>query len=75
MSALSGVGNKDHSMRFKMIEIPKEYESAAPDTVPSSGVVAKMQEYRYTAKDNDRSIGITKDGPFCNSVDICDTNK
>ena len=32
-------------MRFMMMVIPKGYESAAPDTVPSAEVVAKMTEY------------------------------
>ena len=32
-------------MRFMMIVIPKGYESAAPDSVPSADAVAKMMEY------------------------------
>ena len=32
-------------MRFMMIVIPKGYESAAPDAMPSPEAVAKMQEY------------------------------
>jgi len=32
-------------MRFMMIVIPKGYESAAPDEVPSAEAVAKMMEY------------------------------
>lgn len=32
-------------MRFMMIVIPKGYESAAPDVVPSADAVAKMMEY------------------------------
>ena len=32
-------------MRFMMIVIPKGYESAAPDAVPSAAAVAKMMEY------------------------------
>jgi len=32
-------------MRFMMIVIPKGYETAAPDTVPSAEAVAKMMEY------------------------------
>jgi hypothetical protein len=32
-------------MRFMMIVIPKGYESAAPDAVPSAELVAKMMEY------------------------------
>jgi hypothetical protein len=32
-------------MRFMMIVIPKGYESAAPNTVPSADAVAKMQVY------------------------------
>ena len=32
-------------MRFMMIVIPKGYESAAPDAVPSADAVAKMMEY------------------------------
>jgi hypothetical protein len=32
-------------MRFMMMVIPKGYESAAPDTVPSAEAVAKMTEY------------------------------
>lgn len=32
-------------MRFMMIVIPKGYETAAPDAVPSAETVAKMMEY------------------------------
>jgi hypothetical protein len=32
-------------MRFMMMVIPKGYEPAAPDTVPSAEAVAKMTEY------------------------------
>ena len=32
-------------MRFMMIVIPKGYESAAPDAVPSAEAVSKMMEY------------------------------
>src|ERR1700760_977029 len=32
-------------MRFMMIVIPKGYESAAPDAVPSAEAVARMAEY------------------------------
>ena len=32
-------------MRFMMIVIPKGYESAAPDAMPSAEDVAKMMEY------------------------------
>jgi hypothetical protein len=32
-------------MRFMMIVIPKGYESAAPDVVPSAEAVGKMMEY------------------------------
>lgn len=32
-------------MRFMMMVIPKGYESAAPDAVPSADAVAKMMEY------------------------------
>ncbi|HTA86191.1 MAG TPA: YciI family protein [Silvibacterium sp.] len=32
-------------MRFMMMVMPKGYESAAPDAVPSAEVVAKMMEY------------------------------
>jgi len=32
-------------MRFMMIVIPKGYEPAAPDAVPSAAAVAKMMEY------------------------------
>ena len=35
-------------MRFMMIVIPKGYESAAPDAVPSVEAVAKMQEYNQS---------------------------
>lgn len=35
-------------MRFMMIVIPKGYESAAPDAVPSPEAVAKMQEYNQS---------------------------
>jgi hypothetical protein len=32
-------------MRFMMIVIPKGYETAAPDAVPTADAVAKMMEY------------------------------
>lgn len=32
-------------MRFMMIVIPRGYETAAPDAVPSAEMVAKMMEY------------------------------
>lgn len=32
-------------MRFMMMVIPKGYESAAPDAMPSAEAVAKMMEY------------------------------
>src|SRR5580704_13317452 len=32
-------------MRFMMMVIPKEYETAAPNAVPSAEAVAKMMEY------------------------------
>jgi hypothetical protein len=32
-------------MRFMMILIPKGYESAAPDAIPSAEAAAKMMEY------------------------------
>src|SRR5271170_1426424 len=35
-------------MRFMMIVIPKGYESAAPDAVPSIEAVARMAEYNKT---------------------------
>jgi len=35
-------------MRFMMIVIPKGYESAAPDAVPTAEAVAKMQEYNQS---------------------------
>jgi len=35
-------------MRFMMIVIPKGYESAAPDAVPSAEAVAKMQKYNQS---------------------------
>jgi hypothetical protein len=35
-------------MRFMMIVIPKGYESAAPNAVPSVEAVAKMQEYNQS---------------------------
>jgi hypothetical protein len=35
-------------MRFMMIVIPKGYESAAPDAVPSAEAVAKMMEYNQS---------------------------
>ena len=35
-------------MRFMMIVIPKGYESAAPDAMPSPEAVAKMQEYNQS---------------------------
>ncbi len=35
-------------MRFMMMVIPKGYESAAPDAMPSAEAVAKMMEYNKT---------------------------
>ena len=37
-------------MRFMMIVIPKGYESAAPDAMPSPEAVAKMQVYNQSLK-------------------------
>src|ERR1700728_968366 len=36
---------KERSMRFMMMVIPKGYETATPDAVPSAEAVAKMMEY------------------------------
>jgi len=38
-------------MRFMMIVIPKGYENAAPDAVPSAEAVAKMMEYNKRLKE------------------------
>jgi hypothetical protein len=35
-------------MRFMMMVIPKGYESAAPDVLPTAEAVAKMREYNKT---------------------------
>jgi hypothetical protein len=35
-------------MRFMMLVIPKGYESAAPDALPSAEAVAKMMEYNQS---------------------------
>jgi hypothetical protein len=35
-------------MRFMMIVIPKGYESAAPDAVPTAEAAAKMQDYNQS---------------------------
>ena len=35
-------------MRFMMMVIPKGYETAAPDAVPTAEAVAKMMEYNKT---------------------------
>lgn len=35
-------------MRFMMMVIPKGYETAAPDAVPSAEAVAKMMEYNQS---------------------------
>jgi hypothetical protein len=35
-------------MRFMMLVIPRGYENAAPDAVPSADTVAKMMEYNKT---------------------------
>lgn len=34
-------------MRFMMLMIPKGYEKAAPDTVPSAEAIEKMMKYNY----------------------------
>ena len=34
-------------MRFMMMVMPKGYESAAPDAVPSAEAIEKMMEYNY----------------------------
>ncbi len=35
-------------MRFMMMVIPKGYESAAPNAVPSAEAIGKMMEYNYS---------------------------
>lgn len=37
-------------MRFMMMVMPKGYESAAPDAVPSAEAVAKMMEYNKSLR-------------------------
>ncbi|MDC0668447.1 YciI family protein [Nannocystis radixulma] len=37
-------------MRFMMLMIPRGYETAAPDTVPSAEAVAKMMEYNESLR-------------------------
>ena len=45
---------RSHSMRFMIIVIPKGYESAAPDAVPSAEAVAKMMEYNKSLQTSGR---------------------
>jgi hypothetical protein len=49
-------------MRFVMMVIPKRYESAAPDAVPSAEAVAKMMEYNKALQKADVLLAL--DGLF-----------
>ena len=49
-------------MRFMMMVIPKGYETAAPDAVPSAEAVAKMMEYNKSLQKS--GILLALDGLF-----------
>jgi len=49
-------------MRFMMIVIPKGYENAAPDAVPSAEAVAKMMEYNKSLQN--AGVLLALDGLF-----------
>ena len=49
-------------MRFMMMVIPKGYESAAPDAVPTAEAVAKMMEYNKTLQN--AGVLLALDGLF-----------
>lgn len=49
-------------MRFMMIVIPKGYESAAPDAMPSTEAVAKMAEYNKSLQQ--AGVLLSLDGLF-----------
>jgi hypothetical protein len=49
-------------MRFMMILIPKGYESAAPDAVPSAEAAAKMMEYNQSLQK--AGVLLACDGPL-----------
>jgi hypothetical protein len=45
-------------MRFMMILIPKEYESAAPDALPSAEAAAKIMELQPEPAEGGRPAGV-----------------
>jgi len=49
-------------MRFMMLVIPKGYESAAPDVLPSPEAVAKMMEYNKSLQN--AGVLLALDGLF-----------
>jgi hypothetical protein len=49
-------------MRFMMVVIPKGYETAAPDAVPSAEAVAKMMEYNKSLQE--AGVLLALDGLF-----------
>jgi len=55
-------------MRFMMIVIPKGYENAAPDAVPSAEAVAKMMEYNKRLKEAGALLSL--DGLFPPSTGV-----
>jgi hypothetical protein len=54
------IQNKDTSMRFMMLMIPKGYESAAPGAMPPADAVAAMMKYNEALKA--AGVLITLDG-------------
>jgi hypothetical protein len=42
--------DEDYSMRFMMLMIPRGYEAAAPDAVPSAEAVSAMMKYNQELK-------------------------
>jgi hypothetical protein len=55
-------------MRFMMIVIPKGYESAAPNAVPSAEAVAKMAEYNKSLQQ--AGVLLALDGLFPPSTGV-----
>ena len=41
-------------MRFMMIVIPKDYATAAPDTIPAAEAVATMMKYNESRRSGSR---------------------
>jgi len=58
-------------MRFMMIVIPKGYESAAPDAMPSADAMAKMMEYNKALQRAGVLLGLDGLMPPSTGARIC----